>query len=395
MNYTINELRKKVCERAYEVYDIFCEFFGEAYVDIQNLPTIDRLREMCSSHFDNNESYVYSDLGITNLRETLMSGPTKPFILVWWPRVTVTNENNRSIDITDLFAKVTIDLDGTIPWEYHGFTLNRSSYTVEQFNSDYCHSHVCGIPFRNFRDFLDPCLGRGPIIATINTLKHGFDNITWLLFCQELSMYVTVESLGGGPYRHLEYIGRRNECHEYNDYQWGPNTNITRWPDDLEIKDFIVYYLENGHLTLNYRDGSFIPGMSCYDYIIDISNALVDFLNQKNDSALVNRYYNFSALTKLFVADRKFYSMGYSNVRDYLNYVGSPVCTFKGEEKTLVVTNNNDTSEVAETVVINYALAFGILSNILRVINYRYANKYDTNGSQEKASTTSKKTWYI
>ena len=55
------------------VYDIFKDFFGEENVDLQ----------------DN-------------------------YIIIHFPKVTVTNEHDRSIDITHLWVRVPVDTNGTI-----------------------------------------------------------------------------------------------------------------------------------------------------------------------------------------------------------------------------------------------------------------------------------------
>ena len=35
MEYTINQLYKKVFQKVFDVYDVFSNFFGEDYVDLQ------------------------------------------------------------------------------------------------------------------------------------------------------------------------------------------------------------------------------------------------------------------------------------------------------------------------------------------------------------------------
>ena len=76
-----------------QVYDIFNDFFGEERVDLQD----------------------------TN-------------IIVHFPKVTVTNEYNRSVDITHLWVKVPLNSNGTIA---NIFCMVRSEYTYQQFVSGY------------------------------------------------------------------------------------------------------------------------------------------------------------------------------------------------------------------------------------------------------------------
>jgi hypothetical protein len=53
---------------------------------------------------------------------------------------------------------------------------------------------------------MNPCLGRGPLIATQETLSST-DTDMWDLFCVELDRYVHVESIAGTPYKYLSRIG--------------------------------------------------------------------------------------------------------------------------------------------------------------------------------------------
>ena len=220
MKYTVNQLYQHLFEKPLSIYEIFKGFFGEDFVDIQthqgreltsfkeylcakicdeNSFSNEAIEEIC------NQSFEVTEDQLTDLENTVKD---KRFIIyVWWPRVTVTNEYNKSVNIQDLYAKIEIQNDGTIPYECNGFKLNRATYTREQFISGYMHSHINIIPKNNFTQFQIPCLGRGPIISTIGTLKNDYDEATWMLFCQELSMYVTVESISGGPYRRMDNIG--------------------------------------------------------------------------------------------------------------------------------------------------------------------------------------------
>ena len=85
-----------------DVYEVFKDYYGEDRVDLQ--------------------------------REG-----TSAIILVYFPRVTVTNENNNSVDVTDLYIKTVVQSDGTI---FGNFGMTRGSYTLSQVKSGYIHSHA-------------------------------------------------------------------------------------------------------------------------------------------------------------------------------------------------------------------------------------------------------------
>ena len=91
-------------EEALKVYEIFKNFFGETKVDFQ----IDKAFK------DTVETLIAED---KNLEDTL-NLPLLPLcefsyiILVHFPKVTITNEKDNSVDIHDLYVKVPLDYTG-------------------------------------------------------------------------------------------------------------------------------------------------------------------------------------------------------------------------------------------------------------------------------------------
>ena len=405
MQYTISQLKREVFSKVYEVYDIFQNFFGEEYTDLQLLPTDEAFFHTVNHHFhttivhDNGEEngFNVTEGVIRSLKreyETL-----KPYILVWWPRVTVTNENNKSVVIQDLYAKVEITTEGRIPYENRGFKLNRTTFTEVQFNSGYLHSHIphfSGVP-----DFDNPCLGTGPINNTIMDLKNGFEDTVWMLFCQELSLYVTVESLRGGPYFRMENIGSRRSLVGFSDFASNFNHLIElqgfqRNNDERRFKEmlreFIKYYLENGHLSISYKNKSYQSGLSYFDYMIDISNAFIDFFNQSGNRDSLQNLYRDNILVKAFAAGNKFYRTADSISNNNSTLEGTEMFRFKGEMKTLHIIGSSG-DEVYETVLLHNDIALFILHSILRIINYRYRNEHNKQiGSNQTGTSTTNQT---
>lgn len=392
MQYTINELYDRLLEKVNNVYDVFKGFFGECHVDLQSLsPEVaikHRIMHKMSVlgikevNLEKNNFDIPFDITDMILEEIESSLSDKRFLIyVWWPSVTVTNENNKSIDIQDLYAKIEIGIDGRIPYENYGFLLNRATYTTEQFSSNYLHSHVRDIPKYNFAEFQEPCMGTGPIRETIGTLKNDYDKLMWMLFCQELSMYVTVESLKGVPYKHLEQVGSSQKLTNfigYNLNEAGILSFTMSFPTDV-LKSFIKYYLEKGHLTLSYKNGNFTFGMPYHEYIIDISNSFIEYYNlclastkNKLSSLFLNKLlYNAKLI------GNEFYGNTRNNVQGLFDmYEGKRVLTFKGKEiKTKIIGNVNE-EDSHLVILIDHKVAMYILRNILRTINYRYTNEY-------------------
>ena len=356
-----------VPQKVKDVHEIFKNFFGDDYVDLQS-----------DDHSSDDRWFIY----------------------VWFPEVTVTNEHDKSITIQDLYAQIEINEEGFIPFEFPGFMLNRATYTKEQFLSNYLHSHINGIPKDDLSEFMTPCLGNGPIGRTVQTLKTDYDEAEWMLFCQELSMYVTVESLKGGPWRRLESVGTLYILSSYNngfDFSSAELNNFFMVFDMSTLRSFFKYYLEHGHLSITYKDCKFCCGMSYYDYIIDVSNAFIAFYNLylKTTEEHVQTLFNANILRHVLVSNCKFYKPALNGNQDISPYIGNYVLTFKGKEIHSSIIDS-PSPETVPTTVINHRLAMYILKQILRTINFKYKNEHSNNtAGQQESAQTNRRVFYL
>ncbi len=393
-----------IYQKVHDIHDIFKNFFGEDNVDLQEYSK-DYIRDCLSLYLRDNavkvegaeNTYEVSEVLLKRMEENYSS--YKSTIYVWWSQVTITNENDRSVNIQDLYAKIEVQMDGRIPYENAGFLLNRATYPREQFLSNYMHSHIHYIPKSNFTQFMEPCLGKGPIKETIGTLKNEGDEVTWMLFCDELAMYVTVESLAGVPWKYLEQIGHSKQLISHCVFTSASSTSkaLTASFFKEDTRAFIGYYLRHGHLTLCFRDGKFQCGMSYYDYIIDVSNAFIDYFNTSFNPTeeKIRRCFNAGLLLHCKVRDGHFYSTLDSSQREALEaYQGKPVLTFKGR-KICVSILDTDTSNATESIILDHGYAMYVLNNILRTINFRYKNEHIDNTEGEPSATTGKRLLYI
>ena len=411
MQYTINELNNILHKKVNGIYDIFKGFFGESHVDLQlkkelwetnsSIEYFLRTNGLVIPEEERNDwetKHEVSDELLDRLKAA--SESTKVTVYVWFPFLTVTNENDKSVNIQDLYAKVDIQLDGRIPYENTGFLLNRATYTEEQFISDYMFSHIRNIPKDDFTKFMQPCLGHGPIRGTIATLKNDSDDVTWMLFCQELSMYVTVESLVGGPWKRMENIGRtlRSGLYYGYDFKTCDTYSFTRVFSTDQLREFIKYYLQNGHLSISYIDGRYTCGMPYYDYIIDISNAFIDYYNKYLKAGPHRIEYCFiqGLLNNVRVIDGKFYTIStdsatVSNIDTYQNKL---VLRFKGKDILTKIVKESK-SEAVNTIVLSQKVAMYILRNIIRTINFRYKNEHNNKTRNQGPSTACERVCYI
>lgn len=391
MIYTVESYKQKVLEKVYDVYEIFKNFFGENHVDLQDIPDVTHLLPS-RVPYDNLPSEDISDGVIASIKRR--HSTDRYHIYVWWPRVTITNEHDKSIDIQDLYAQITIDINGCIPYENRGFLLNRSTYSSTQFSSRYMHSHIPSISSDHLSHFMTPCLGRGPINNTIMDLKNSYDEMVWMLFCEELSRYVTVESLAGVPYRKLEEVGASTLLTPYNrgycksDYHYIPRFNTL--PNLTEMmKNFTKYYLQHGHLNLSFKDGEFVPGMPYFNFIVDISNSFIEWFNTESGEEGNTKYklIDKGILRSAIVNNQKFYKNETLISPSDLALEGTLLFSFKGREIRLHIEQDVSQDERFEVIILDHNLAMYILYSIIEIINYRYTNEYYNREGSPTAAT--------
>lgn len=397
----IEKSYKEVTENAYKIRDVFNDFFGENRVDA-DIISLDEYREWLktlqvkeacvlplpaelASCRDNNLKYLeltpVEDLLITKINIPYIINSLNAFnITVHFPKVRVTNENDKYEDIYDLYALVRIHYQGTISGY---FKLNKATYTVAQFKNRYIHSHVPSLDYDRLTFFQTPCLGSGPIKDTITSLSMSFDEDIWSLFCVELSKYVCVESLYGGPYRRLESIGSNNG------YAKDMNFIVHKTGHGPEIHalltDFVKHLLKSNVLKYSYTKGAYSLGMPIVDYILIVSNVFIEWYNR-----LENRPYNLSTLLQRSILYRAViegnniyrFQENIASV-DIDPYIGQPVCMFKGKSVTLNIIGREN-EELNICYLLTEAITDYIITNILKIINYRYGREQENSGIDKK-----------
>lgn len=326
------------------IHNIFNEFFGEENVDLQ--------------------------------------GQT---ILIHFPKVKVTNEHDRSVDITHLWVKVELSLDGTINGY---FQMMRSELTFEQFISGYSHSHIHSINANNFNSWSDPCLGSGPIRNTIASLSTQFSEEMWSLFCLELSKYVTVESLVGVPYVYLERIGVRDNT-AAREIQFPLNYTV-RYPSSFEpyIASFIPFILKKRPFGFNFFNDSYGIAMSDRGLFVTLSNLFIEWYNSLPAERQVPRETLFSEeilIKGKCIGNKLHYlrSSNYNTRTDYYRLIGRSLFRFKNKTITFNITNMVKTvdDDPNAAIFLNKTIVAVIVDRILRTIN----NKYGQSNTEEDA----------
>lgn len=343
-------------EDTLRIYDVFKEFFGEERVDLKIAePPIDVFARRLPE-----ESINEGVTEITRCWDAILH----PFILVYFPRVKVTNEHGNFVYITELYVKVRLAVPGVLST----IGMNRAEYTLDQFCSDYMHSHICGIPTSNFEKFEAPCLGTGPIQGTSYMLRSRVcTDEEWMLFCYELSKFVTVESLSGGPYRKLERITSSSERIDYIEYRRAQN--LPKF-----ITNFVRHLILSRKLKFVYRNGSYVLGMSNAECMILVSNEFINWYNQLDSAEAeqvkdIKRCYMKSGVA----AKGHIYDMNMSLplLDEVSEHVGKRICTFKGREIKLRISGAVSETSV-QSLFLSEDVISEILSVILEVINLKY-----------------------
>lgn len=306
-------------------------------------------------------------------------------IIIHFPHVTIRNEYDRTIEVDNLWAKV------PVTWEGKGkgwFKMNRSEYDVVHMQSDYMHSHVSGIDFE-FK-FRSVCTGSGPINNTMSSLTVGFDEPIWQLFCLELERYMGTESLSGGPYRRMENIGA-NGSNKRDNFPIEQNNYISNGYFTKELSSkFLDYLFTNNVLKFNYRKGSYGLAHTFTDTVLTISNAFIDWYNDEyrkapNMPALYDLQGD-GVLKQTIIANGAIFDPNSNASRDYSQYVGRKVLTFKGKDVNLVI-NGLATGVRNTSTILNTDIVREYVCAILELLNYEYGNSKKAKSGIDKKKT--------
>lgn len=418
----IEALYRELLELPMAVTEIFNDFYGEERVDLQPMSLEEFIYELgrtemheivggglstfagssyMRSHRDESLIVSYSNRMYSHvLTERIdifdrYAPYMKEFIgnkwfidipiIVHFPHVTIRNEYDRTVEVDNLWAKV------PVTWEGKGrgwFKMNRSEYDVVHMQSDYMHSHVSGIDF-DFK-FRSVCTGSGPINNTMSSLTVGFDEPIWQLFCLELERYMGTESLSGGPYRRMENIGA-NGSNKRDNFPIEQNNYISNkyFTKELSSK-FLDYLFTNNILKFNYRKGSYGLAHTFTDTVLTISNAFIDWYNAKYRTT-----YNIPAIEDLrgdgiikeaIIANGAIYDPNSNASRDYSQYVGRKVLTFKGHDVNLVINGLANGARNVSTIL-NLDIIREYVWAILELLNCEYGNSKKAKSGIDKKKT--------
>lgn len=290
-------------------------------------------------------------------------------IKIRFPKLTVTNEYDKSIDITELYARLQLSMEGLV---INGFTLYRAEYTIEQWINSYAHSHLPG----RYLDWQRPCLGSGPIANTEYELRNSFSPEKWGLFCYELSKYVRTESIKGGPYHRLESVNKSRIV---------DTTSITCYAKSLMLRStyesiihrFVKYYILNKEIPIAYRNNNIVLGERFCTFWINISREFIKWYNKEasigNYTLLLSNFIPVILKEYVLEGDIVYEKIDQYTLNNINTKIGTKLFTFKGKEVKLNIINVKQSDNSVFLLSINILNC--ILTKLLRLINFYYGRE--------------------
>lgn len=370
------EIQKKVLQ-------VFTEYFSEDLVDsdINSYEEIVRkLNEIVTEDAYKNEGLPW----LITMCDSVVSSRLN--VIVRFPRVTVTNEHNNSIDITELYAKVSIDCNFCEPIV---LKMMRTEYSLEQWTSGYSHSHISGL-CADSGDWKRPCLGSGPLVdtrdkVTISDITTD-EKLEYLgLFCYELDKYVRVESIEGVPYNHLESVGLGDSkiVLGNNAVDWYYSRGTTK----LILEDFYKYFISEYDFKFSYINGQYIVGESLPRLLMKMSQHFAVWYNKEgyNKYKKSLEYLTEHILVKYKISNEQIYTGDRCVNQAYIDAINAEnreMLVFKGKPVILRIYGNAESS--SELYLLNASIFDLFYTRILTIINYEYRNKEEGETSSDK-----------
>ena len=289
-------------------------------------------------------------------------------VTVWFPEVKVTNEDDKWIKIKDLFVQIYITPQGNIERQ---FTMQRTTFTAAQYISGYAHSHLPGIQHA----WVNPCLGHGPIVNTIETLKHDNDLNIWGLFCYELEKYVATESLAGVPYKRLELVS--NNTNTFATYINFVLSRVVGAYGSFNVdvpRKFFEYILKNYDFKICYSHGEYRIAESFNSFWINISREFIEWYNncvkQNQQVPTVTLMENSYFIRKYTINYPKIYTYDSIVLQRIRAINNRPCVTFKGKPFNIKI-EGEDTSQ-NYVYLLDYHLVQFLVTRILLIFNTKY-----------------------
>lgn len=344
-------------EKGIQIIKAAREYFGKENVD----------SNIISLYYNFKANYP-NCLCEDNIHEALNSiyNDSLTYLKLYFPKITVTNERGDSTIIYDTYVRVPIDLKiGTITGK---FNLLRTTYTKAQLINRYCHSHVPSINLTRLENWMEPCLGSGPINVTISRLTRIFDIDVWGLFFFELKKYLRTESLEGIPYKKLTQSKQiPSKTFDVKSLCNCSNDSLAIVPEIFKM--FMKYFILNNHLQFTFSN-SIILAETPEDLWVRLSNSFLKWsIHYKSLKDLISE----GIIIKGIYKDYKLIALDNTDVEVACRQ-DTPIIKFKGYYKYLSIIRQEDTDENSTSFnyMLNPKLIVIFIKRVLNIINIRY-----------------------
>lgn len=345
---------------------IVTDFFGEENVDFHIRQSFKKLIEQDANALFASEERDFSEETLEEYQRQNASF-IFGYIYIHFPKVDISNEANTCTIIEDLYVRIPITNIGTM---YSYFEMAVTTYSEDKWNSGYAHSHLPRV--YNIPEFKTPCLGTGPIKATLSSLISAFDADLALLFCTELKLYVSTESLKGGPYIRITEIQKNGN---------GYVSNISKTLCSLKslssikynidiIKKTIASLILEKALSFNYYKGKYHIALDFAEFAILVTETYLRICKENN--------YGYSD-GKFDIAKLKLEEVIVENqkLKRKINRIplarncNTPIFTFKG---TPIYLHIHDIKDARTTYILYPEVINSIRFTITTYLNYLYKN---------------------
>lgn len=334
---------KDLLESYKEVIKAMIDFFGEEFTDYRIIP-------------------IHNDLIDYGIRFT-----------IWYPEITITNENDKSITVKDLY--VFLDAGKENPFPY--IKMLRGTMTQVEINHRYIHSHspslkIHTIDGKSYANEEHCCLGTSPLNHTfIRLIENNKDIDVWKLLFMEIDRYAHTESLSGGPYISMsKLVGNGTSIGVSYILEQDISDKRTNMMLNTPFKDFLLEYLKEqgeyaNNIKFSWEGNRYGLGMSYSDYLLDISNKFIKWRNININKYNIEELDDNISEDKFCIKDGKLYFT--NKAADVSGYKDAHICWFKGKEIKLKIISSE--KENNGLTLISPSLASHVLSLILCAVN--------------------------
>jgi len=181
-------------------------------------------------------------------------------IIIHFPEIEITNKYKYTHIIRDLYMKLTIQNEDNRRMVYIEGT--RSTLTIEEFDTQYSHSHLDSDS--HLGEFSEFCIGTGRFFDVTQLVREyatsTIDN--WYLYLYSLPSYLSWESLDGGPYMKIGNIRSHENSSE------AMSADIVNKVCHHLSTDYLFFH--EGTIQLNHQHPGFIA--LCDKYYQSVSS---------------------------------------------------------------------------------------------------------------------------